>query len=293
MAQGAQGDLLDIRYYAESTTVIFNRSNEPIEDINNNTLTVDNKAIAARDLALSVSTTLAAHIGQQGPSEHADVTDSVAGFMPPVTKAKLDNIQAGAQINILAPVDALELVSRKVTTLHLHPPATTTTPGFLTAGDKGKLDGIEAGAQVNNISTANVTTLTTGGNADALHTHTFAAGSETFTAAVHATTNHTGLPGIPVFPGFAPSAFVVSSTQIGPGITVFSHNHGGTFTTLDAIVGGFQSIHDGSLWGLNEEFSINDVNISGTTGTITFEILAGAGFGDMEATCWQVGYGVV
>ena len=84
-----------------------------MEDINNNTLTIDNKAIAARDLALAVSATLGTHVGQQGPSEHADATSGVAGFMPPGDKAKLDNIQPNAQINILDPVDALGLVSRK------------------------------------------------------------------------------------------------------------------------------------------------------------------------------------
>lgn len=293
MSQGAQNDLLDIRYYFESTPVVFNRSNEPVEDLNNNTLTIDNKAIAARDLALSVSATLAGHIGQQGPTEHADATTSVAGFMPPEDKAKLDNIQPNAQINILAPVDALELVSRKITTLHAHPPATTTTPGFLTAADKAKLNGIEALAQVNNISDANVATLTSGGNADTLHNHGFSPGSETFTELVHSTTNHTGLPGIPVFPGFATSSFIVSSEQFGPGITVFANNYGGTFTTLDAVIGGFHYIQDNGIWNASEEFSINDINIVGTSATITFEVIAGGGGGDMQARCWQVGYGTV
>jgi hypothetical protein len=291
MPQGIENDLLDVRFYLESTSVIFNRSNEPFEDINNNTLAIDNKAIAARDTALTVQTDLGNHLGQGGVLEHAVATLTEAGFMSAADKAKLDRIQEQAQLNILAPVDAIELISRKDTTLHAHPEATTLIPGFISAADKGKLDGIASGAQVNNISNGDVITLTTGGNADALHGHSFAPGTEGFTEAVHAGTNHTGLPGIPSFPGFATSGWIESTEQSGPGVTVFSNPYG-AFTSLEVVAGGWRYIRDLGWWGLTEAFSINDISVIGNTGTITFEVLAG-GFGDMQARCWQVGFGVV
>lgn len=292
MTQGAENDLLDIRFYQESTTVIFNRSNEPMEDINNNTLTIDNKAIAARDTAITVQTDLSNHIGQAGIAEHSVATITTSGFISADDKGKLDRIQDQAQLNILAPVDAIELISRKATTLHAHPEATTVTSGFMSATDNAKLAGIEAGAEVNNISTANVTTLTTGGNADALHTHTFAPGSEGFSAAVHATTNHTGLTGIPVFPGFAPSIFHLSAQQVGPGVSMHSIPYG-SFTSLEVVTAGFAEWADAGVWGNEESFSINDITIVGTTGTVSYEIDPGVAFGDASMRVWQVGYGVV
>lgn len=290
MTQGAENDLLDVRFYQEATQVVWFHSNEPYEDINNNILTVDAKAIAARDTALTVQSDLSGHVGQSGVSEHAVGTTSVAGFISAADKAKLDRIQEQAQLNILAPVDALELISRGPTTSHAHVAATITTSGFITAADKGKLDGIAAGAEVNNISNANVTTLTTGGNADALHGHSFAPGTEGFTEAVHATTDHTGLTGIPVFPGFAPSTWT-EKELIGVGVDVFSRNYS-SFTSLEVVSAGFSNIRDGGWWGLNESFAITDVALVGNTGTVTFEVGAG-GFGDMVMKVWQVGYGVV
>ena len=50
--------------------------------------------------------------------------------------------------------------------------ATTSADGLMSAADKTKLGGIEAGAEVNNISDTNATELT-GGEATALHTHSF------------------------------------------------------------------------------------------------------------------------
>lgn len=291
MTQGAENDLLDIRFYQESTPVQFVRDNEPLEDLNNNILTVDDKAILARDTATTVSTDLGNHIGQGGVAEHAVATTGVAGFMSAADKAKLDLIQDGAQINILAPVDAIELISRGVTTLHSHALATPLLNGFMSATDKAKLDGIEAGAEVNNISDADAITLTTGGNADALHGHFFSAGSESFTEAVHATTNHTGIPGIAAFPGFSADEFNLGPTQVGIGTTIFAKPYSG-FTTVEVLSAGFAEILDAGIWGASETFKINDVSISGTTGTVVYEIFASAAPGDMNMVCWQSGYGL-
>ncbi len=288
MTQGAENDLLDIRFYQEATPVIFFRSNEPIEDLNNNILTVDNKAFLARDTALTVQTDLGNHIGQGGVSEHADATTGVSGFISAADKAKLNRIQDQAQLNILAPVDAINLISRKVTTLHSHPSATPTLDGFITAADKAKLDGIQAGAQVNNISDANATTLTSGGNADALHGHFFSAGSETFTEAVHATTNHTGIPGIAAFPGFADSSFRQGPAQLGTGINV--HVEGYPFTSLEVVAVGFQEITDVGFFGNNETFAITNIEIVGLNCTTTFEVTNSV---DGQMRTWQKGYGVL
>jgi len=365
MVQGAENDLLDIRFYLESTPVIFNRDNEPFEDLNNNILTVDNKAILARDTASATASELAAHIGNSGFStlvvelvhgavgggpflvgeavsggtslatgvvnkvnasslivgsilsgpfldtelitgggsgatanltsdpvpvpEHADATTGVSGFMPASDKAKLNLIQDGAQLNILAPVDAIELISRKVTTLHSHLLVTTLTDGFMSAADKTKLDGVQAGAQVNNISAVDAATLTGGGNADALHGHFFSAGSETFTAAVHLTTDHAGLPGIGGFPGFVEDAYNLGPVQTFAGQTVFPVVF--PFSTLDVVVGGMTHFLDFGIWGASEEFRVDDLSKAALTGTITYSCIPG-GAGDIEMRGWIGGFGL-
>jgi hypothetical protein len=286
VVQGAEFDLLDIRFYAETTPVIWFRSNEPVEDLNNNILTVDDKAILARDTALTAQSDLDDHIGETGVSEHAIATTAVAGFMSAADKLKLDGIQANAQLNILAPVDAIELISRKETTLHSHPLATPTLDGFMTAADKVKLDGIEAGAQVNNITPGQASTLTGGGNADSLHGHGFSVGSESFTAAVHLITDHAGIPGVEAFPGFVQD-FNISPKQVLTGVTVFNVPYG---FTLETISSGYAEILDLGIWGASESFFVNDVSTSGNTGTTVFECFAGGG-GDILMSVWQAGFG--
>ena len=290
MTQGAENDLIDIRVYQESTPVLFSRSNEPFEDLNTNILIVDNKAILARDTALTVQTDLGNHIGQAGIVEHALATTAVAGFMSALDKAKLDLIQEQAQLNILSPTDAIELISRKATTLHSHNLATTTLNGFFAATDKVKLDGIQAGAQVNNITNGNAVTLTSGGNADTLHNHFFSAGSENFTELVHFNTNHTGIQGVAAFPGFVDSAFN-PGPPLGPGVGVLLHTANFTsFSSLEVVAAGFQDIRDFGYWGGSEFFAITNIVITGTTSVLTFEI---GGYGDMQMRTWQKGYGVL
>jgi hypothetical protein len=292
MAQGAELDLADIRFYTEATPVQFVRDNEPFEDLNANILLVDNKAILARDTAIQVASDLTAHIGSSGVSEHAVGTTSTAGFISVADKAKLDSIDEGAQVNTLPPTDALELISRKETTLHLHPTVTPTAPGFMGTAEKTKLDGIEPLAQVNNISNADAATLTNASNADALHTHGFSAGSETFTEAVHFTTNHAGLPGVTGFPGFSTSEnFFVSSELIGAGGSGGSATFPKTYSfTVQSVTAGFAEIKDRGGWGANEQFLITDIVISGgNTVTVSFEVTPGTagGGGDMNFRVWQ------
>lgn len=290
MVQGAENDLIDIRYYTETTPVIWFRSNEPVEDLNTNILTVDTKAILARDTALTAQTDLGNHVGQAGVAEHAVATTAAAGFMSAADTAKLSDIQSQAQLNVLSPVDAIELISGKVTTLHEHPLATPTLDGYMEAADSTKLAGIASGAQVNNITGAQATALTSGGNADSEHIHGFSVGSEAYTEAVHATTDHTGIPGVTSFPGFVTSSFNMSSIQINPGVMVFNQPYG--LSSLECLSAGFQEIFDFSVWGASEAFIINDVSISGTIGTVAFEVHPGVGSGDMGMRVWQVGHGV-
>ncbi|MHA2063858.1 MAG: hypothetical protein ACXABY_05665 [Candidatus Thorarchaeota archaeon] len=284
MTQGLENDLLDIRFYFESTPVLWNRDNEPLEDLNENTLRIDDKAILARDTALQAQADLVAHIGQGGVPEHADGTTSVSGFLSAADKAKLDLVQDKAQLNILAPVDAIDLISRKATTLHNHTLATTTVNGFLSVPDKVKLGTIEALAQVNNISAAEASTLTSGANADALHFHSFVPGNETFTKAVHDVTNHTGLPGIAAFPGFVNVDFIEGPT-IGAGVFMFSNPY--NFITLDVLTGGISFIQEAGWWGAGEHFAVTNMSIVGTTGTITYSCNW-----DVQMRAWQGGYGL-
>lgn len=167
MAQGAELDLLDITLFTEDRAVYFINDNTTFIELNSNILTVDNKAILARNTAQTTEINLAAHIGSVGLSTHATATTANSGFMSASDKAKLDDIATGAQVGILSPNDALELTSGKNTSLHLHPEATTTANGFTSIADKAKLDGIAAGAQVNALSDVDATNLTDGSNASA------------------------------------------------------------------------------------------------------------------------------
>jgi len=292
VVQGAENDLIDIRFVTETTPVIWFRTNEPFEDLNTNILIVDNKAILARSTAQATEASLATHIGSVGLVEHAAATTGLSGFMTAADKVKLNGIQTNAQLNILSPTDAIELISLGETTLHEHPLATSTLDGYMTIADKLKLDGIQAGAQVNNITVSQKNTLTGGGNADSLHSHGFSVGSETFTAAVHAVTNHAGIPGVEAFPGFSVSSYQKGAAQINPGTTIYTRNYGGTFSSLEAISADHARMLDFGVWGAAEQFRINDVSITGSDGTVVYEVAAGGGIGDMLFQCWQVGYGI-
>lgn len=291
MTQGAENDLTDIRFLEDSTPVIYFRGNEPFEDLNTNVLLVDAKAILARTTADTAQTDLATHIGQGGIAEHAAATTSSAGFMTAANKAKIDSIQAEAQLNILAPVDAIELVSRKATTLHTHPLSTTSLDGLMAIADKVKLNGIQSGAQVNNVTPAQATTLTSGGNADSLHGHGFSVGSEGFTAALHAVLDHENIPGVTGFPGFISGGFHKSNYIWNAGVDVFSHDYATTgLSTLECISAGYGDLVERGVWGA-EPFIINNVSVVGTVGTVSFES-ADIGVGnDTAFRVWQTGWG--
>jgi len=364
MVQGADGDLVDIRLYEEDTPVHYVRDNEPLEDLNLNILTVDAKAILARDLSIVTQADLVAHIGSSGISttyvelphgtvsngpfvvgelvdgdtslatgtikdvlasslivgdisggpfqdselltggtsgatattsaapvdvpEHADATSGSSGFMSSADYVKLSRVQNEAQLNVMSPLDAIELISRKSTTLHRHIAATTSVDGFLTAANKTKLDSVETGAEVNNISDANATTLTNGSNADALHSHGYAPGSETFTELVHAGTDHTGLPGIAGFPGFVASTYNLGSLQTGHGTTVFNQAYG---FNPEIVTSGIAKFSDGGFFGGGETIEISNVQISGSSGIVTYTISGGYG-ADVQLQCWQGAYGI-
>lgn len=273
MAQGSENDLLDIRYYQESFGVLgiaggTGPDNDPIVDLNLNTLIVDNKAILARNTADSVTSDLAAHVGAVGPLEHADATIVDDGFMSAADKIKLDGIQNKAQNNVLALDDALSLISHKDTILHLHPIATTLLDGFMSAANKLKLDGIENGAEVNNITQAQDNILTGGGLADTLHTHDHSPGSETFTELVHSTTDHTGVTGVPGFPGFVTAETYFPSPEIlvGRAVQIFSH----TYSFAPEIVQcGWRRLRVDDF-DTSDGHEIQDIQISGNDGIVTW-----------------------
>lgn len=291
MTQGAENDLLDIRFYQEATpvqgTIAGGPDNEPITDINLNTLTVDNKAIFARNTADQVTLDLSNHIGAVGPGEHASATTTLDGFLSAADKLKLDSVQARAQINFISPNDELSLVSRKDTILHLHPIATS-QDGFMSAVDKVRLNGIEAGAQVNNITLADAAILSGAGFADALHTHDHSPGSETFTEAVHFATSHVGVTGVPGFPGFATAeSFFISNIVGDDTIEIFSHTY--SFAP-EIIATDFRSrfIRD---WDFSENFIIEDVQISGFNGIVTHGQVPALGGGFSTNSVWQGAFG--
>ncbi|WP_187985107.1 phage tail protein [Vibrio metschnikovii] len=82
------------------------------------------------------------------------VSASAAGVMTVLQRAKLEGIQAGAQVNVATNLaTTADATSRTVTSSTgnnaVLPAATTTVAGVMTASDKAKLNGIQAGAQVN------------------------------------------------------------------------------------------------------------------------------------------------
>lgn len=269
MTQGAEFDLIDIRYYTKTSEIQFVSDNEPIEDLNANTLTVDDKAILARDTAQTVEADFNNHQGGKGTAEHDVVTTAEAGFMSAVDKSKLDNIADGAQVNIISPTDALELVSTGQTFLHSHPNVTDTISGYMTATQKSKLNTVADGAQVNYITDPQADTLTLGGNASSLHSHTYPSFVETFTEAIHATTDHTGLPDITPFVGFTQSSFNLSNTIVGGGSDVYVETY--PFTPR-FIAAGIAYMSDASgHWGNHgETFRIDNVSVSGNQGIVSF-----------------------
>ena len=213
------------------------------------------------------------------------------GFMSAPDKAKLDDIATGAQVEILSPSDALELTSRKDTFLHLHPEVTTTANGFIGTADKTKLDSVEAGAQENALSDGEATNLTDGSNADALHLHFFPVPVETFTAMVHDTIDHTGIPGASGFTQFN----VSESFFIGPFI-----NTGGsqiftkTYSFAPETLSGGWSFLNSQHWNTKDTFFTDGFSISGNDGIIEYRVEDSnpGGSSIMTMSCWQGAYGI-
>lgn len=325
MAQGAENDLKDIRFFTNTSKVDFVEDNESADDLNFNTLVVDNKAILAKNTANASQTELGTHIGGSGVAAHPASTTTVAGFISAADQAKLDGIQVEAQINILSPLDALELVSGGVTRLHTHIDASAANDGLMPAADKAKLDTIQIGAQVNILTGAQVTGLIGGGDANSYHTHVTPTFTETFKAGpgtdgvppgvtYHTNVDHTGLTGVPgSFPGFVPVPYQEGPTLINTvfdvafsGIEVFSKDYSPFLSELAVVTGGISYIADAGSWGLTETFFVNDLSKSGLIGTITYQIIANnpvasipvpdwstiAGDGLMTMRCWQGGYGI-
>jgi len=284
MTQGVENDLLSISYYQEDTQVLYVDDMVPLLELNANILTVDNKAILARTTAAATEANLAAHVGSIGVSEHAVATTTSPGFMSKEDKLKLDGIQENAQINVLSPIDALGLISRKNTTLHRHPPATATSGGFISAADKTKLNGIEAGAEVNNIGLLNAGLLT-GGSVTDIHGHGFVPTSETFTEFVHSGTNHTGISGVPSFPGFSVAEEFIPSTVTNNG-GVLLHTH--TYAFQPQILAcGVRRVNCTMFGAFGNSFGITDISISGYDGIV--ETTVGGPFLSMDS--WQGGFG--
>ncbi|MHA2063856.1 MAG: hypothetical protein ACXABY_05655 [Candidatus Thorarchaeota archaeon] len=298
--QGAENDLKDVRFYDNTSKVETAEDNEPVIDINDNVLTIDNKAILAKTLANDAAAQLLTHIGGSGATQHPDSTDTVSGFISVSDKVKLNGIAVEAKINILAPVDALELVSGRRTTLHTHIPVSVTTDGLMSAADKVKLNGIATGANVNfpDLADADALARDPGGDANSLHVHTVPTLFETFRetgtdgvppgATYHSNVDHLGLPGVPAaFTGFVNKAPYNGSPTIGGiGTNIFVNSYF-SFTTLQVVTAGLALIqsHGGAH---NWDFNIYDISISGLDGIVTF---GSATHPAISVKCWQGGFG--
>jgi len=293
MVQGAENDLKDIRYYTNTSKVEFLADNEPVEDLNDNVLTVDNKAVLAKNLATQGVSDFRDHQGEGGTAAHADVTEAVTGFMGAADKLKLDQIQPEAQINILPPTDALELVSGERTVLHTHISVSTVNDGMMLATDKTKFDGIAPGAEVNNISAANANILRSspGGDANSLHTHATPSFFETFRVSgtdgvpagrtYHNNVNHSTLPNVPpAFPGFTKADEMnISPDQLLTGQTIYPSIYSFNAAVVNAGLYRIRSINWPYGWGGNESFTIDDITLATdtpavgqSTGTVTFAV---------------------
>jgi hypothetical protein len=281
MTQGAENDLLDITPIQETTPVQYIRDNEPLVDLNSNILTVDDKAILARDAASTSIANLFAHVGASG-SAHANATSGGAGFMSAADKFKLNNIQEGAQVNTMSPADSIELTNRKETALHRHPNATPSASGYMEFADKVKLDGVELAAKVNRISDVDRDTLTLGGNADSLHVHGFSQTVETFTALVHAGVDHSLIPGTQANAVFDTTDSYFEGTQSGAA-TVFIHTYP---DTVQSYAAGMAHISTGLVLG--DTWTITDISISTVTNpgdTVTISYGPGP-----QLSAWQGAY---
>lgn len=168
-----------------------------------------------------------AHGNQAGGTLHAAATTTVAGFMSPADKVKLDGItgSGGPALSDAAPsslgtaASGTTVDASRADHVHahgnqaggaLHAAATTSTAGFMAATDKTKLDGVATGATATPLSStapaglgaAAVGTGTTAARADHVHAHGNLAGGSlhadatTSTAGFMAAADKTKLDGI-------------------------------------------------------------------------------------------------
>ena len=96
------------------------------------------KANAAQAAAIAASTPIA-HVGT-GNDAHAVVTTTVAGFMSPADKTKLDGLQGGEGLGAFAPISHLGATGSEA-----HGLASPTQDGFMSMADKVKLNGLPNG----------------------------------------------------------------------------------------------------------------------------------------------------
>jgi hypothetical protein len=291
MTQGAENDLFDISYYQESTPVHFSNDIVPLTgattSLNANTLLVDDKAILARDTANTTIADLALHTISLGAAEHAVATTGSPGFMSAADKLKLDSTQSEAQVNIMSPIDALELTSRGNTVLHRHFTGTPLVPGFLSFDDKAKMDSLEVGAEDNNIGLTAAGILTGGGIADSLHGHGFVPAGETFTELDHASKDHTGVNGVPGFPGFDTSQDFVEGPASGSPTAIFIHPFVGfTSPGLQIVEAGLSVLSANWFTGASN-VGITNITISGDQVTVSYSGSGGS------VIPWVAGFGPV
>ncbi len=290
MTQGAENDLFDISFYQESTPVHFSNDIVPLTgattSLNENTLLVDNKAILARDTANTTIANLLLHTISLGASEHAVATTGSSGFMSALDKLKLDSTQSEAQVNIMSPIDALELTARGNTSLHRHFTGTPIVPGFLSFDDKAKIDSIEVSADDNNIGLTASGLLTSGG-ITTIHGHGFIPDGETFTELDHASKNHAGVNGVPGFPGFSTSQDFVEGPGSGAPNAIFMHTFAGFVAPGLQIVEAGLSQLNANWFTAASNVGISLVTIAGDMVTVTY---SGAGGSVIP---WVAGFGPV
>jgi hypothetical protein len=145
---------------------------------------VDNTSDTNKPISSATQTAL------NGKQPLATVLTNTTASFTTTLETKLNGIESGAEVNNISDSNATDLTDGGDTTLHTHdgryyteaqvdtlisgrqPLATvlTNTTAAFTTTQETKLSGIESGAEVNNISDANATDLTDGGDTT-LHTH--------------------------------------------------------------------------------------------------------------------------
>ena len=133
-------------------------------NMNTNVYDTQNKK---QDIFEYVDDSLAEGLAGKADASHSHdtATTSAPGFMSAEDKTKLNNIEDGAQVNIVTGVKGDSESSYRTgninitcsnigaaTSSHAHNIATTSNSGFMSASDKSKLNGIASGAQVNTVT---------------------------------------------------------------------------------------------------------------------------------------------